>query len=129
MTKIYSNLLATDRMLKRLEADKFFAVKDLEDSEAIIPMITWLLWIRARGKTGQIQIVKGPNYEYNSVKISDAIQIQSGRFFRIAKRLVFATFSKDLEFDETEEYKVDINSTEIYVYPAFIDDLGFPFPK
>jgi len=40
MTKIYSNLLATDRMLKRLEADKFFAVKDLEDSETIIPMIT-----------------------------------------------------------------------------------------
>ena len=40
MPKIYSNLLATDRMLKRLEADKFFAVKDLEDSETIIPMIT-----------------------------------------------------------------------------------------
>ena len=119
-------------MLTRLEADKFFAVKDLEDSEATIPIITWLLWIRARGKTGQIQIVKGPHYDYNSVKISDAIQIQSGRFFRIAKRLVFATFSKDLEFDETDEtkeYKVDINSTEIYVYPAFIDDLGFPFPK
>jgi hypothetical protein len=130
MTKIYGNLLATDRMLKRLEADKFFSVKDLDDSEAVIPMITWLLWVRARGTTtGQIQIVKGPHYDYNSVKISDAIQIESGRFFLIAERIVFATFSKDLEFDEANKYTIDFNNGEIYVYPAFIDSLGFPFPK
>lgn len=129
MTKIYSNLLATDRMLKRLEADKFFAVANLDDPEAIIPMVAWLLWIRAQDKTGQIQIVKGPHYEYNSVKISDAIQTPKGRFFRVADRIVFATFSKDLEFDEANKYKIDINNGEIYVYPAFIDSLGFPFPK
>ena len=29
MTEIYDNLLTTDRMLKRLEADKFFAVENI----------------------------------------------------------------------------------------------------
>src|SRR5271156_4949877 len=108
MTEICNNLLATDRMLKRLEADKHFGVENLDDSEAVIPMIAWVLWVRARDKTGQIQIVKGPHYEYNSVKISDAIQAQRGRFFRVAGRIVFATFSKDLEFEDTGEFKIDI---------------------
>jgi len=129
MTEIYDNLLATERMLRRLEADKFFVVENLADSEAVIPMIAWLLWVRARDKTGQIQIVKGPHYEYNSVKISEAMQAPRGSFFRIAERIVFATFSKDLEFDKTNKYKVDINNGELYVYPAFIDSLGFPFLK
>jgi hypothetical protein len=129
MTEIYSNLLATDRMLKRLEADKLFTVESLEYSEDVVPMIAWVLWIRAQDKTGEIHIVKGPHYEYNSVKISDAAQIQKGHFLRIAERIVFATFSKDLEFNEATKYKVDINHGEIYVYPAFIDSLGFPFPE
>jgi hypothetical protein len=130
MKEIYSNLLATDRMIKYLEADKNFRVENLDDLDAVIPMIAWLLWVRARDeKTGQIQFIKGPHYQCSSVKVCDAMRVQRGRFFRIAGRIIFATFSKELEFDETKEYKVDLNNGEIYVYPAFIDSLGFPFPK
>ena len=112
MTKIYSNLLATDRMLKRLEADKFFAVANLDDPEAIIrDGQLGVLWIRAQDKTGQIQIVKGPHYEYNSVKISDAIQTPKGRFFRDQPTKSFSQRSrKDFESDErkrTTEFDIE----------------------
>jgi hypothetical protein len=30
---------------------------------------------------------------------------------------------------KAKEYTADINNGEIYVYPAFIDGIGFPFPK
>jgi hypothetical protein len=53
-------------------------------------------------------------------------QVRSTRsyFFRIANRLICLTFSKDLDFDENEKYKIDCNKGEIYVYPAFIDEVG-----
>jgi hypothetical protein len=129
MTKINNNLLATDRILKRLKGDKQFGVETLDDLDAVIPMIAWLLWVRAQDVTGQIQIVKGPHYQLTSITVRDAMQLQRGRFFRIAAGIIYATLSKDLDFDETKEYKVDINDGEIYVYPAFIDTVGFPFPK
>lgn len=129
VTEIYNNLIATDRMVKHLEADRHFSVENLDDLDAFIPMIAWWLWIRGRDESGQIRIIKGPHYECNSVKVGDAMQVQRGLFFRIAGRIVFATLSKDLEFNETKEYKVDISNGEIYVYPSFIDSVGFPFPK
>ena len=129
MTEIYNNLVASDRILERFKGDKHFGVENLEDSDAVIPMIAWLLWVRAQDKNGQIKIIKGPHYQCTSVKIGAAMQLQRGRFFRIAGGIIYATFSKDLEFDESKEYKVDINNGEIYVYPAFIDSVGFPFPK
>jgi hypothetical protein len=43
MTKINNNLLATDRILKRLKGDAHFGVANLDDVDAVIPMIAWLL--------------------------------------------------------------------------------------
>lgn len=129
MSKIYNNLLATDRILKRLKGDKHFGLETLDDLDAIIPMIAWLLWVRAQDKNGLIQIVKGPHYQLTSIRAGDGVQLQRGRFFRIVGGIIFATLSKDLEFDETKEYKVDISNGEIYVYPTFIDTVAFPFPK
>ena len=129
MVEIYNNLIATDRILESSERDRNFGVETLNDLDAVIPRIAWMLWVRAQDNTGQIRIIKGPHYEYTSIKIGDAIQIETGRFFWIAGGIICATFSKDLEFDEAKEYKIDINNGEIYVYPAFIDSLGFPFPK
>ncbi len=129
MTEVYNNLISTDRILKQFRSCKHFGVENLDDSDATVPMIAWMLWVRAQDKTGQVTIIKGPHYQCTSVKIGDALALQRGRFFRIAEGIIYATFSKDLEFDETKEYKVDINNGEIYVYPAFIDSVGFPFPK
>ena len=69
MTKIYNNLLATDRILKRLKGDKHFGLETLDDLDAIILMIAWLLCVRAQDKTGLIQIVKGPHYQLTSIKV------------------------------------------------------------
>ena len=129
MTNINDNLAASDRILGLLHGDKHFGVTTVDDLDAIIPMIAWLLWVRARDETGQVRIVKGPHYQLTSIKVGDAMQLQSGGFFRIAGGVIYATFSKDLGFDETTEYKVDTNKGEIYVYPAFIDTVGFPFSK
>ena len=129
MTKINYNLIASDRILELLNGDKHFGVTIVDDLDAVIPMIAWLLWVRAQDKTGEVRIVKGPHYQLTSIKVGDAMQLQRGGFFRIAGGIIYATFSKDLEFDETKEYKVDTNKGEIYVYPAFIDTVGFPFSK
>jgi hypothetical protein len=129
MTKIDNNLTVTDRMLNKLGSDRYFGVDDLSDLDNIIPMIAWLLWVRAKDNSGEVRIVKGPHYQYTSVKIRDAMTVQRGRFFRIRSGVICATFSKDLEYDEAKEYTADINNGEIYVYPAFIDSIGFPFPE
>ena len=129
MTKINDNLLASDRMSGLIQSDKHFGVKIIDDMNAVIPMIAWLLWVRAQDETGTVRIVKGPHYQLTSIKVSDAMQLNRGAFFRIAGGIVYATFSKDLDFDETKKYTVDINKGEIYVYPSFIDAVGFPFSE
>jgi len=129
MTKINDNLLVSDRVLELLHGDRHFGVKTIDDMNTIIPMIAWLLWVRAQDETGQVRIVKGPHYQLTSIKVGDAMQLQRGGFFRVSGGIVYATFSKDLEFDEKKEYKVDLNKGEIYVYPAFIDTVGFPLSK
>jgi len=129
MTKINENLLASDRILGLVQGDKNFGLNSIDDLNAVVPMIAWLLWVRAQDETGKVRIVKGPHYQLTSIKVGDAMQLKRGAFFRIAGGIVFATFSKDLEFDESKEYAVDTNKGEIYVYPAFIDTVGFPFSK
>lgn len=129
MTKINDNLIASDRILGLLRANKFFGVTVIDDMDAVIPMVAWLLWVRAQDETGQVRIVKGPHYQLTTIKVSDAMQLQRGGFFRIDEGIIYATFSKDLDFDEAKEYKIDLNKGEIYVYPAFIDTVGFPFSK
>jgi hypothetical protein len=129
MTQIFSNLAMTGRMLSKLESDKNFGVDNIANIEPTIPMISWMLWGRAKDSSGEVRIVQGPRYEYTSIKIRDALQVQRARFFQIPGGIICATFSKDLEYDEAKKYKADINKGEIYVYPAFIDSMGFPFPK
>ena len=129
MKKINENLFASDRMLVLLHGDGHFGASIIDDLDAVIPMIAWLLWVRARDDTGEVRIVKAPHYQLTSIRVGDAMQLERGNFFRIAGGIICATFSKDLEFDESKEYKVDINKGEIYIYPAFIDAVGFPFSK
>jgi hypothetical protein len=129
MKKINENLLASNRMLVLLHGDKYFGATIIEDLDVVVPMIAWLLWVRARDDTGEVRIVKAPHYQLTSIRVREAMQLERGNFFRIAGRIICATFSKDLEFDAAKEYKVDINKGEIYVYPAFIDAVGFPFSK
>ncbi len=124
MTDIYDNMLVTDRMLNQLEADPNFRIETLEDSDAVIPIVAWRLWVRAPNDSGQLEIVKGPHYQKSFVRIGDAIKWPTSYFFRIANRLVCITFSKDLDFNENQKYKMDCNKGEIFVYPAFIDDVG-----
>ncbi len=124
MTDIYDNMLVTDRMLNQLEADPNFRIETLEDSDAVIPIVAWRLWVRAPNNSGQLEIVKGPHYQKSFVRIGDAIKWPTSYFFRIANRLVCITFSKDLDFNENQKYKMDCNKGEIFVYPAFIDDVG-----
>ena len=124
MTEIYDNMLVAARMLAQLEADPNFRVESLDNPSALIPIISWRLWVRAPNRSGKMEIVKGPHYDKSFVAITDAIKRPRGYIFRIAKRLVCVTFSKDLDFDENKKYKMDINKGEIYVYPAFIDDIG-----
>ena len=125
MTEIYSNLLPTEKMLKCLEADKHFVVETLDDLDAVIPIFRWWLLARDRDKTGQVQIIKGPYYQCGWIKLGDAMELPKGHFFRVAGRIIHITFSKDLEFDETKEYKIDTNNGEVYVYPAVIDSVHF----
>src|SRR5580693_3833875 len=106
MTKICNNLTVTDRMLNKLTKDKYFCVDNLSDLDNIIPMIAWLLWVRAKDNTGEVRIVKGPHYQYTSVKIRGAMTVERGHFFQIRSRLICATFSKDLEYDQAKEYTV-----------------------
>ncbi len=124
MTDIYDNMLVTDRMLNQLEADPNFRIETLEDSDAVIPIVAWRLWVRAPNDSGQLEIVKGPHYQKSFVRIGDAIKWPTSYIFRIANRLVCITFSKDLDFNENQKYKMDCNKGEIFVYPAFIDDVG-----
>jgi hypothetical protein len=124
VTEIHDNLTPTQRMLERLEADPYFHVDNLNDLDALIPIIAWCLWVRAPDKFGKMEIIKGPHYQKSCVKIRDAIGSPSSFFFRIAGRIICATFSKDLNFNTSSEFKIDCNKGEIYVYPAFLDDVG-----
>jgi len=124
VTDIYDNMLVTNRMLNLLEADPHFRIDTVDDPDAIIPIIAWRLWVRAPNDSGQMEIVKGPHYQKSFVKIGDAVKWPRSYIFRIARRLVCITFSKDLDFNENQKYKMDCNKGEIYVYPAFIDDVG-----
>lgn len=124
MADIYDNMLVTDRMLIQLEADSNFRIETMVDPNAVIPIVAWRLWVRAPNDSGQMEIVKGPHYQKSFVQIKDAIKWPRSYIFRIAGRLVCITFSKDLDFNGTKKYKMDCNKGEIYVYPAFIDDVG-----
>jgi len=124
MTETYSNVVASERMLTRLKLDPNFRVEELSDSSAVIPIVAWRLWVRATGKTGQMEIIKGPHYQYNDVSIADAVKSSRSRFFRIESHLVCIVFSKDIDFDPTQRYKIDLNYGEIFVCPAFIDEVG-----
>jgi hypothetical protein len=121
---IYDNMLVTERMLNQLEADPNFRVETLDNQDAVIPIVAWRLWVRAPSESGKMEIVKGPHYDKSFVTISDALKRPRGYIFRIATRLVCVTFSKDLDFDTFSKYKMDTNKGELYVYPAFIDDVG-----
>jgi hypothetical protein len=124
VSDIYENMLVTERMLNQLEADPNFRVEALDDPAAIIPIVSWRLWVRAPNESGKMEIVKGPHYDKSFVTIADAIKRPRGYIFRIATRLICVTFSKDLDFDANERFKMDTNKGEIYVYPAFIDSVG-----
>jgi hypothetical protein len=124
VTDIYENMLVTDRMLNQLEADPNFRIETLEDADTVIPIVAWRLWVRAPNDSGRMEIIKGPHYQKSFVRISDALKWPRSYIFRIANRLVCITFSKDLDFDKKQKYKMDSNKGEIYVYPAFIDDVG-----
>jgi hypothetical protein len=124
VTEIYDNLIPTKRMLERLEADPYFQVENLNNPDAVIPIIFWCLWVRAPSENGKMEIIKGPHYQKSSLKIKDAIDSSGSYFFRIAGRVICATFSKDLDFNAKSQYKIDCNKGEIYVYPAFLDDVG-----
>ena len=124
MNDIYDNMLVTDRMLNLLEADPNFRIDTVDDPDAIIPIVAWRLWVRAPNDSGRMEIVKGPHYQKSFVKIGDASKWPRSYIFRIVNRLVCITFSKDLDFEENQKYKMDSNKGEIYVYPAFIDDVG-----
>ena len=124
MNDIYDNMLVTDRMLNLLEADPNFRIDTVDDQDAIIPIVAWRLWVRAPNDSGRMEIVKGPHYQKSFVKVEDAIKWPRSYIFRIAGRLVSITFSKDLDFNEAQKYKMDCNKGEIYVYPTFIDDVG-----
>jgi hypothetical protein len=126
VSDIYDNMLVTGRMLNQLEADPNFRVETLGNQEAVIPIVAWRLWVRAPNELGNMEIVKGPHYDKSFITIADAIRRPRGYLFRIATRLICVTFSKDLDFDANMRYKMDTNRGEIYVYPAFIDDVG-PF--
>jgi hypothetical protein len=123
MSDIYGNMIVTERMLNQLEADPNFRVETLDDPDAVIPIVSWRLWVRAPDRSGKMEIVKGPHYYKSFVTIADAVKRPRGYIFRIAKRLVCVTFSKDLDFDENNKYKMDTNKGEIHVYPAFVDDI------
>ena len=124
VTKIYDNLVPTERMMKLLEADPYFRIENLDDLDAQITIIAWCLWLRAPNKVGEMEIVKGPHYQKSAVKIRDALKWPRSQIFQVAQRLICVTFSKDWQFDESSTYKVDCNKGEIYVYPALLDDVG-----
>jgi hypothetical protein len=124
LSDIYDNLLVTERMLNQLEADPNFRVETLDNPGAVIPIVAWRLWARAPNESGKMEILKGPHYDKSFVTIAETTKRPRGYIFRIARRLICVTFSKDLDFDENKRYKMDTNKGEIYVYPAFIDDLG-----
>jgi hypothetical protein len=124
VSDIYDNMLVTERMLNQLEADPNFRVETLDNHDAVIPIIAWRLWVRAPNESGKMEIAKGPHYDKSFITIADATKRPRGYIFRIAARLICVTFSKDLDFDANNKYKIDTNKGEIYVYPAFIDDVG-----
>jgi hypothetical protein len=121
LTEIHDNLIATSRMRERLEADPYFQVENLNDLDARIPIILWVLCVRATDGSGKMQIIKGPHYLKTALKIRDAIDSDGARFFRIARRIICARFSEDLEFDAKSEYRMDCNKAEISVYPVLLD--------
>ena len=124
MSDIHENMVPTERMLRQLEADPNFNIENTDDPNAVIPIFAWRLWVRAPNQSGKMEIVKGPHYNKSFIKIGDATKWPRAYLFRISKRLICATFSRDLDFDETQKYKLDCNKGEIYAYPAFIDDVG-----
>lgn len=126
MTEIHDNLAPTKRMLERLEADPYFHIENLNDLDALIPAIFWVLRVLAPNETGEMEIIKGPHYLKSALKIGNAIDSSGSRFFRIAWRVICARLSEDLRFDAKSEYKIDCNKGEIYIYPASLDDIGPP---
>jgi hypothetical protein len=121
LTEIHDNLIATSRMLERLEADPYFQVENLNDLDARIPIILWVLCVRATDGSGKMQIIKGAHYLKTALKIRDAIDSDGARLFRIAGRIICARFSEDLGFDAKSEYRMDCNKAEISVYPVLLD--------
>ena len=99
------------------------AVETLDNPDTVIPIVAWRLWIHATNDSGKMEIVKGPHYEKSFITIADAIKRPRGYFFRVAKRLICVTLSKDLDFHENKKYRMDTNKGEIYIYLAFIDNV------
>jgi hypothetical protein len=126
MLEVHNNLLATPRMLVVLERDRHFRVEDSDNLDAEIPYFAWVLLARARGKSGEMEILKGPYYQHTFVRIRDIENQPRAYLFRIAERLVCVTFSKDWEFDPNTQYVIDESKGNFYVYPKFIDDVEMP---
>jgi hypothetical protein len=124
VTEIRENLTPTKRMLERLEADPYFQVENLNNPDALVPVIFWVLCVRAPNEAGKMELIKGPHYQKSALKMRDAIDSDGARFFRIARRLICATFSNDLGFDAKSQYRMDCNKVDIYPYPALLDDVG-----
>ena len=63
---------ASDRILGLVQGEKHFGVNRIDDLNAVVPMIAWLLWVRAQDETGKVRIVKGPHYQLTSIKVGDS---------------------------------------------------------
>jgi hypothetical protein len=124
--KIYDNLAATPRMLKHLESNEHFRIENLDDLNAQIPLFVWCLLARARAKSGEIEIIKGPHYELSTIKIRDTENLSSTYLFRVSGRLICLTISKDLDFDPDNSYELDLSRAEFFVYPTIIDLVDMP---
>jgi hypothetical protein len=83
VTEIRENLTPTKRMLERLEADPYFQVENLNNPDALVPVIFWVLCVRAPNEAGKMELIKGPHYQKSALKIRDAIDSDGARFFRI----------------------------------------------
>jgi hypothetical protein len=84
------------------------------------------LLTRARGKSGDIEIIKGPHYQQSFARIREVESWPTAYLFRIAGRIVCVTLSKDLEFDQSKLYEIDENKGEFFVYPKIIDEVDIP---
>jgi len=126
MLDIHDNLIATPRILSVLERDGHFHIENPDDLDAEIPYFAWALLARARGKTGEIEIIKGPHYQHSFVRIRDIQDKPRAYLFRIAGRLICVTFSKDWTFSPDTQFVLDESKGNFYVCPKFIDDVEMP---